>query len=194
MKTLYLLRHAKSDTKNHGGGDFDRALSPRGRHAAPLIGRLMAERGWTAQFVHCSTAARARQTWDGVAAGLRAIAKEHFGKKDSLPPVVYHDRLYLSTPEVMIEVLRETPPVCESALLIAHNPGMENLARRLCGPGSDSREVEKMRRKYPTAALSVITIEDDTWRNIGAAPSLLTHFVRPADLDDTSSQEDILLP
>ncbi|TCS62476.1 SixA phosphatase family protein [Varunaivibrio sulfuroxidans] len=194
MKTLYLLRHAKSDTRHHDGDDFGRALSPRGRRAASSIGRLMATRGWTPQFVHCSTAARARQTWDGVVTGLHAIPMETFGEGNRTPPVVYHDRLYLSTPEVMIEVLRETPPVCENALLIAHNPGMENLVRRLCGPGSDAQEVEKVRRKYPTAALSIITVEGASWRNIGVAPSRLTRFVRPADLDETPPPADILLP
>lgn len=184
MKTLLLMRHAKSDTHGHNGDDFLRPLNPRGEHAAPQMGRLMCERGWSVDFVHCSTAARARQTWEGIAAGLTQCADSRKRESDCppLPPTVFHDRLYLSAPQTIINVIRETPPTCDTALVIAHNPGLANLARRLCGAGSDARGVDAISHKYPTAALSVIVIESSTWRDLDIAPSRLIAFIRPADL------------
>ena len=72
MKTVLLLRHAKSSWNHPSLGDFDRPLAPRGRKAAPRIARFMRAEGLIPDVVFCSAALRALETWALVAPGLDA--------------------------------------------------------------------------------------------------------------------------
>ena len=165
MKTLYLLRHAKSSWDDASLDDFDRPLSGRGRKAAPLVGKHMAEQGWQPDLALVSPAVRARDTWQLVSAELPAPVETRFE-----PPI------YMADPEALLALLRDTAapgPV----ILVGHNPGLEDLASLLAGPGSDPQARARMAEKYPTAALArfqVAALEPG-----GAA---LTDFVRPKDL------------
>ena len=72
MKRLCLLRHAKSDRSDPAAADFDRGLSPRGREAAPAIGRYLRRQKLVPDFVLCSSARRARETWELAEHALQA--------------------------------------------------------------------------------------------------------------------------
>src|ERR1051326_9457722 len=97
MRRLMLLRHAKSDCTRPGARDHERTLAPRGREAAPRIGAYMVHHGLLPDFVVCSTAVRARETWDLVA---KAFAHK--------PEVVYEERIYEAGPNALFGVVTET--------------------------------------------------------------------------------------
>ncbi|MCK5748005.1 histidine phosphatase family protein [Oricola sp.] len=169
MKTLYLLRHAKSSWDDPSLDDFDRPLSKRGRKAAPLIGRYMAERNWQPDLALVSPAVRARDTWHLVASEMPKPVETRF-----------EPSIYMAEPEALLALLRNTDTP-GSVILVGHNPGLEQLAARLAGPGSQPQAHARMAEKYPTAALA--RFEVHAMEPCGA---ILTDFVRARDIADTS--------
>ena len=172
MKTLALFRHAKSDWSDPRLGDFDRPLAPRGIEAAPRMARAMKALGLAPDLVLCSEALRTRQTWDLAAPELGAA-----------PRLVVLRSLYLASPSGLLEAIREVGPETGTLMLIGHNPGTEHLAAVLAGPGSDPKALKRMGKKFPTAALAVLTFEIATWQHAAPGTGRLSHFLRPRDLD-----------
>lgn len=172
MKTLALLRHAKSDWSDPGLGDFDRPLAPRGIKAAGRMGKALEALGLAPDLVLCSEARRAHQTWDLVAVRMHRV-----------PRVELLQSLYLATPRTMLREIGAQDTGVACLMLIGHNPGMENLAAELAGPGSDSVAAQIMAEKYPTAALAVLSFDLPTWRQIQPGSGRLVRFLRPRDLD-----------
>ncbi len=171
MKTLYLLRHAKSSWDDPALDDFDRPLAPRGRAAAPRIGAFMRAAGWLPDVVLCSAARRARETWALVADALDAeIETIHTGE------------LFHGSPFRLLTVLRRAPDSAASIALVGHSPGIENLAARLSGPGSDVAGLDLLCGKFPTAALAVIELNAERWDAVEEGGGRLIRFVRPRDL------------
>ena len=168
MPELLLLRHAKSDWKNRRLDDFDRPLAPRGRKAAPLMGRYLSDHGLQPDLVLCSSARRARETLDLL---LTALA--------SAPEISYLKSLYLAPPSRMLAILRRQSPEIRRILLIAHNPGLERLALELAGWDRDAA-VRRMAEKFPTAALARFRVA--AWEDLGREPAKLVAFVAPRDL------------
>ena len=97
MRRLMLLRHAKSDWPRSGARDHERTLAPRGREAAPRIGAYMVHHGLTPDLVLCSTATRARETWELVANAF--IHK---------PAVLLEERLYEASAGALLDLTQET--------------------------------------------------------------------------------------
>lgn len=170
MKTLYLLRHAKSDWSEAGTDDFDRPLAPRGREAAPAMGRYMKQKKLIPDLVLCSAATRARQTWDLVAQELEAA-----------PEVRVLKGLYMASPGRLLNAIRKAPDGARSVLIIGHNPGMEVLAERLVGTGA-RKAIARLAVKYPTGALAAVTFKVDLWSQVADGGGHLTRFLRPKDL------------
>lgn len=169
MPELLLLRHAKSDWNDRRLDDFDRPLAPRGRRAALRMGRYLHDNDLVPDLALCSTARRARETLDLV---LTALASE--------PQISYLKTLYLAPPSRMLAVLRRQDPACGRILLIAHNPGMQNLALELAGR-ERSAAACRMAEKFPTAALARFQVH--AWDRLGHQPARLLEFVRPRDLE-----------
>ncbi|MBI2479301.1 MAG: histidine phosphatase family protein [Planctomycetia bacterium] len=142
MKTLLILRHAKSSWNDPGVTDHDRPLNSRGKQDAPHIGRLLREQGLQPDLILSSTAKRARSTAKRVVAG---------GEFACTPQLL--DRLYLAPAETYIELLRQQPDEYERILVIGHNPGLEELVWSTTGTSL----------ALPTAALVQIAFEIDSW-------------------------------
>jgi len=171
MKRLSLLRHAKSSWGDPGERDFDRPLNARGRDAAPLMGAFMAKKDLAPDFIMCSTAARTRETLGLLVPRLRTE-----------PVVEFRDDFYLAEPAVMINAVRAADAKYGHILIIAHNPGMEMLAMRLCDPeSSDIAALARIAEKYPTAALATFR-GPDNWAHYGKGAGALELFVTPKDL------------
>lgn len=170
MKTLYMLRHAKSSWDDSSLHDHDRPLNKRGRAAAPRIGAHMKEAGHLPDLVLCSTAVRTRQTLDGVLSEL-----------ETEPAVEFSEELYLSGPGEMLDLVRSVPDTVESVLLVSHNPGTGMLAAALSGEGPPER-IHLMRAKFPTAGLAIIELRVDRWKDVESGCGSLKEFVRPRDL------------
>jgi phosphohistidine phosphatase len=171
MKTLLLLRHAKSDWGTPGCDDHERTLAVRGRAAAPKMGASMRERGLRLDLVLCSTAVRCRQTLEllgDVVEGIQASIERE---------------LYLASGTRLIGRVQRLDDSVNSVLLIAHNPGMADAAHMLAG-GGDKKARNELAEKFPTAALAEITFDTRHWNAIGPSLGTLKSFVRPADLTD----------
>ncbi len=172
MKELLLLRHAKSDRGDPSLADFDRPLSKRGRQAAPMMGRLLAERGWVPDFAIVSPAKRTRQTWDRLAAELPEPSAMRF-----------EEELYDASAAQILPLAMRAPPKAGRLLVVGHNPGLEDLAAMLAGPGSDQEALARMREKFPTGALARLTFEGG-WSDLSAGGLKLAGFLTPRELPE----------
>jgi phosphohistidine phosphatase len=170
MKRLLLLRHAKSSRDNPRLQDFDRPLAKRGREAAPEIGRHMKKAGWLPDLVFCSTATRTQETWELVQSELGHDAKTR-----------YLDSLYLAAPEQMLKEIQSVEAKVRTLLVVAHNPGTQHLANHLAA-GGDKHALQRLREKYPTAALAVFEADISAWSKLDQAK--LIDFITPKDIDD----------
>lgn len=169
MRTLYVLRHAKSSWDDPSLDDHERPLAPRGLRATPVVAAHMHDVGVAPDVVLCSSAVRTRQT-------LELLG-------DAVPPdatVLVEDGLYGATADELIERLQRLPADVGRPLLIGHNPGLERLVLRLAASGD--RLVE-LTRKFPTAALATLLLDIDDWGELAPGRGRLTGFVRPKDLD-----------
>jgi len=171
MKTLLLLRHAKSSWDDPSLEDFDRPLAPRGEKAAPLMAAYLKKKELRPDLVLCSPAARARQTWSLVAQSLgdKVKVKELQG-------------LYLGAPSRLLEAVRRAPDAAPCVMLVGHNPGMEHLAMALAGPSSKPKAMAKLHAKFPTAALAEIEFDAKSWKDLAHGTGRLKRLVQPKDL------------
>lgn len=174
MLELLLLRHAKSRWDQPGAEDHERELNERGLAAAPKVGRLLRSRDLGPDLALCSTAARARRTWDLAAAELG---------QDGVPPVQHLRTLYLAEPERMLDLVRRQDAAAARRLvLVGHNPGMHALALGLVGAGEPTARA-RLAEKFPTAALARIGFPDDDWRAAALGRGELLDFWRPRELE-----------
>jgi phosphohistidine phosphatase len=174
VRTIFVLRHAKSDWNDPSLDDFDRPLAPRGLAAAPRIGRFLRDRGFVPERVLCSTAARARATWN-------LVAKEI----GTAPAAELSDALYLAPKQKILAMVRALPDDCASVLVVGHNPGLHDLVLGLAGAKSNAKLLKRIERGFPTAAFAVLVFDVDRWRNVADYGGRLETFVRPKSLDST---------
>lgn len=172
MRTLSLLRHAKSSWDNPALDDHERPLTKRGTKAAVDMAKFMTREGLAPDRVLCSTAVRTRATLALMIARLR---QPH-------PDVLYDDALYLATPQVLLDHIRETPASIESLLIVGHNPGLHALALSLIGSG-DHKAIATLAKGFPTAALATFTIKADSWATVKPASGHLSHTIWPRRLE-----------
>lgn len=170
MKRLYLLRHAKSSWDDPYLDDRDRPLAPRGRRAAKAMGRHLAALGVRPDLVLCSSARRARETFERV---QRQLGGD--------PVVVTEDAFYTASADELIRRIRSLPDEVEALMLVGHEPAMSRLAGELTAPDG-SRAGRRMRRKYPTGACAEIRFEGGAWAEITPGNGELRHFLVPRDL------------
>jgi phosphohistidine phosphatase len=169
MKTLYLLRHAKSSWKNRLE-DFDRPLNKRGRDAAAAMGRLLAEKQIHPSQVLCSSSRRTRET-------LARIQDE----MGTPIPARFEKGLYLADAAALLRRVKRLNDSLLSVMLIGHNPGLEQLALALAERG-DSVLSRQLAAKFPTGSLAVLESEVGRWGELQPGRAILTQFVRPRDL------------
>jgi len=167
MRTLYLLRHAKSSWDDPTLPDHARPLAPRGRRDAKRIAEHVREHGIAPELVLCSSARRTRETLKLLRPSLAA------------PNVRTEDGLYGASAHELVERLHAVPKAVASVLLIGHNPGLEDLALLLSSSGPD---LERVREKFPTAALATLALRDASWSRLSAGDAELTAYVVPKQL------------
>lgn len=169
MKTLTLLRHAKSSWDDRTARDFDRPLNARGRRAAKTVGREMRGLGLNFDQVLASPALRVVETLAEVEKGFGRALGTRFER-----------RIYLALPETLLEIVRGSGDSASSLLLVGHNPGLESLSLLLSGAGELRDEVAI---KYPTASLAQISLPAERWAQVSEGTGTITRFIRPRDLD-----------
>src|SRR5688572_33325074 len=163
MRTLYLLRHAKSSWKDETLRDFDRPLKGRGRRAAEQMGQILAEEKLKSPLVISSPAVRARETLDLVlnSAGLKLEPR-------------FEERIYEADVGTLFEIVKSIADTSNTAMMVGHNPGFENLLDYLTG---DTRHM-------PTCALAKIEFDAGSWREVSEESGRLELFVTPKELED----------
>ncbi len=120
-KKLTLLRHAKSSWANSNQPDFDRPLNERGLRDAPMMSQRLFDQGYTPDFIHCSAAARTRQT-------AQFIIDSHALSEND---ITYSDALYLASAGTLLDCIQKTSADIQHLMIIGHNPGLETLGRQL---------------------------------------------------------------
>lgn len=170
MKTLTLLRHAKSGWDDPVQRDFDRPLNPRGRRAARTVGQEMKALGLRFDKVLASPAIRVIETLEEVA--------QTYGPLDPQ----FEPRIYLAPTSTLLELVQSMNDSTDRLLLVGHNPGLESLALLLTQPdGSALRDEVEV--KYPTATIAEISLPVELWKEVQEGIGTLARFIRPRDLD-----------
>lgn len=169
MKTLLLMRHAKSSWKEVDLPDIERKLNKRGKKDAPEMGALIREKELIPQRILSSTAARCRLTVEamGETSGFSG-------------PVDYHDSLYLAEPQAYIDAVKAVPDGEERILVMGHNPGLEGLLQML------TDQVESL----PTGALAYLSLPLMHWSELSLTTKAeLIEVYRPHDMRERAEED-----
>jgi len=159
MKTLLVLRHAKSSWNDPALDDQERPLNKRGRRDAPRMGELVRECGLIPDVIISSDAVRARLTAEAVAEAARYAGE-----------ILLDPRLYLACPADILSLLTTVRENAGTVMIVGHNPGLETLVEQLTGERQD----------LPTAALAQIHLPIDQWRDLdGSTRGTLADVWRP---------------
>lgn len=169
MKTLLLMRHAKSSWKHNDIKDFDRPLNKRGEIDAPLMGNLIVEQELIPQLILSSPALRARMTTEAIVKQMNYSGE-----------VQYFDSFYLAEPSVYFDLVRTLPEELERVLLMGHNPGLEAVLQVL------TKQVVPL----PTAALAHIALPLQQWSDLNLdVDGELVQLWRPRDLKKQAKEK-----
>ena len=160
MRTVYLMRHAKSDWDASYVGDHERPLSARGFKSARRMGKFLARTADLPQLILCSSAVRTRQTLE--------TASREGGWSDI--PVLVENELYLTSQERVMTRLRSLPNDLSSVMIIGHEPTTSVLAGLLIGSASI---------RVPTGTCSRIDLYVENWEDVRAACGTLEWHVTP---------------
>jgi phosphohistidine phosphatase len=162
MKTLLVLRHAKSSWSDPALDDHERPLNKRGRRDGPRMGQLVREYGLIPDVVISSDAVRARLTAEAVVEAARYAGQ-----------ILLDPHLYMASAGDILSRLRAVREKAETVMIVGHNPGLEELVAQLTGERQD----------LPTAALAQIVLPIHRWRDLTLSTrgTLLGHW-RPKEL------------
>jgi phosphohistidine phosphatase len=150
MDRLILMRHGKAEQHAASGGDFERALAPRGQNDAALMGKVLAKAGLSPDLALVSSARRTRETWDAAAPAFPKARAETL--RD----------LYHAEAQDVLAAIRDEAPDSGTVMVVGHNPGLHELALRLAlGGPVDSARLAQLRGKFPTATVAVFSIDLD---------------------------------
>ena len=160
MKTLYLVRHAKSSWDNANQSDHDRPLNPRGERDAPRMGKRLRKRKDRPEVIISSSAVRAQTT-----ARILATAMDY-----PTSDIAIDARLYGAEPEDVLSIIGDLDGGIDCALLVGHNPTFTALINALGRCDFDN---------VPTCGMAVLTFPVDSWKNIATAQGNLVDFDFP---------------
>lgn len=162
MKTLLIMRHAKSSNKEKDVTDHERPLNKRGKLAAARMGRLLKEEGLVPDHIVSSSAKRARLTAEAVA-----------DQSGYTGEVQISTDLYATGPGAFIRVMQFLSDDCSRLMVVGHNPGMEELLELLT----------KQVKTIPTGAIVQIELAIETWKELSeSSKGKLIYFWKPREL------------
>ena len=160
MKTLYLIRHAKSSWKDPTFRDCERPLNKRGKRDAPFMGQKLRENGVKPGVIISSSAKRALKTAKKIANELDFSAKK-INKNKSI---------YLADVPTLIKVIRKISDKADQAMLFGHNPGLTMLANYLTSENVDN---------IPTCGIFCVAFEVDSWKEVDQGNGAVVFFDYP---------------
>jgi len=160
MKTLYILRHAKSSWEFEELSDHDRPLNKRGRTDAPIIGNELASRNVAPDRIVSSPAVRAIST-------ATLVAKELGYETDD---ILVDERIYGADKNMLLDVVQETPVEINSIMLVGHNDALSELANLLSPQSVGS---------IPTTGVVALEFHCESWYDINQANAELLFYDFP---------------
>ena len=160
MKTLYVLRHAKSSWDDQSLSDFQRPLNKRGIRTAPFMGELMTSKKLIPDAIISSPAERAKQT----AFFVKQAAHLDAG-------IQFNQGIYESSTNNLLYIVNGIDDLYSSAMIVGHNPGFEGIVETLSG------EYQRM----PTATLAVIDLDIESWSESKQKCGVLREILRPKE-------------
>lgn len=160
MKTLFVLRHAKSSWAETNIADFDRPLNKRGLAAASFMGELMRARELLPDVILSSPPKRAKET---------AVLVRDAGRLEA--EISFDDRIYEASPQTLLAVATVIDDRFASAMVVGHNPGVEGFIRLLTG----------RQEQMATASLALLDLNIESWNQIRAGCGDLRSVVRPRE-------------
>ena len=174
MKTLALLRHAKSSWDHPDLRDFDRPLNRRGREAAAAMGAEIKRRGLAFDAVLASPARRVVETVERLEEGYGRTLQPRFD-----------ERIYQASSHLLLSILQAVDEPVERVLMIGHNPGLQGLATLIArkdGQGLYRRIADH----FPTAALALFTLDAERWADLKPGGGMVEAFLKPRELSGAS--------
>lgn len=165
MRTLYLVRHAKSSWDFPALDDMNRPLNKRGKHDAPKMGRLLKEKGEQPDLLISSPAKRAFSTAKRIAKELGYPAKD----------IIKDKRLYMADVENFFSVISKAGKKVNKLMLFSHNYGITYFANYISGSNIDN---------IPTCGVVRIDLDLDSWKNIETQKGKLIYFEYPKKYPD----------
>lgn len=165
MKTVYIVRHAKSSWDNPSLPDFERPLNDRGKRDAPEMGRRLHKRGIMPDILLSSSAKRARSTAKRIARTL-GIDEKH---------IRLADNLYHAEPEMILSTIQQLPDSVDNAMLFGHNPGLTDFVNKYINVHIDN---------IPTCGIVAAKFNVKSWKDINHVKGELVFFDFPKQTDD----------
>lgn len=160
MKILYIVRHAKSSWDDPKLADYDRPLNKRGKKDAPLMGKVLKEKGLVPNLLLSSPAKRALST-------AKKIAEElGYSKKE----ILTEEKLYHASKQTILKVVQKQKDKVESMMIVGHNPGLTELASLLAHINIGN---------IPTIGIVCIEFATDTWKDANQENSSFRFFDYP---------------
>lgn len=160
MKTLYIIRHAKSDWNDPSLSDFQRPLNKRGEKNAPFMGELLAREMIHPDLILSSPAVRAKTTAEEIAQKVGYERKK----------IIYKDDLYMGGIHEIEGILKKISDSTHTVFLIAHNPGLTDFAEYVSGYVIDN---------IPTCGIFCVRLKDNEWKSIGKDAAVYVSFEYP---------------
>lgn len=160
MKTLMLIRHAKSSWGEPGLKDHDRPLTKKGKKAARRVGAALADRGIEVDRMLTSTAVRALNTAELIGEGMGFPQDE----------IIRDENLYQSAAGELLDIIQDQEDDLEGLTLIGHNPGMTDLVNRLSELDLDN---------MPTSGVVILQYDRERWSEIIQAPPIRVQYFDP---------------
>jgi phosphohistidine phosphatase len=172
MKTVILVRHAKSSWKDPGLKDFDRPLNKRGKRDAPFMGKKLKERKIMPGLILSSPAKRARKT-------ATEIAKAIGYPKNKIQ---YNEDIYHSSAQYLLQLVRKQDDTHETIMLFGHNPDFNDFADLLLG--------DNPVMNIPTTGVHCIKFDVDSWKKVKEGKGRSVFFDYPKSYQDRSAQPE----
>ena len=166
MKTLILIRHAKSSWSSGASDDKNRPLNARGVLASAKVGTWLGGKGYLPDEVISSSATRCAETWEKINSTLKAS-----------PALRFEDALYHAGPDMMLSMLRSATG--DTVMMLGHMPGIGEFARDL---RRDPPPLHESFSQYPTAATTVLEFKVDDWADVQMGTGKTINYIEPKSL------------
>lgn len=167
MKTLYIIRHAKSSWDDLDQADFDRPLNERGKRDAPRMGKRLKEKEIHPDLIICSPAKRAWSTSKRIAEVLK------YQKKN----IKTIKSLYHADEETILETLHKVNDHCKVVILVGHNPGLTDFVNTL---SEDETNIDNI----PTCGIVAFELKEESWKAIKWGQAKMLFFDYPKSKAD----------